>query len=283
MSQRVQLVAAGIAVAAACAFGTAVPFAAAPGQGAAPAPAAQGRGAAPAAPQAGAGRGAPAPQTPRDAAPIDLTGYWVSVVNEDWRWRMVTPPKGDYASVPLNAEARKVADAWDPSRDGACEAYGAAGLMRIPTRLNISWEDAATLKIETDAGRQTRRLLFDPARKPSGPPSLQGHSVAEWERPGGGGRGGGGAGRGGATPGGTARVVTTNLRGGWLRKNGVPYSEATTLTEYFDRFAAPNGDEWLVVTTIVADAKYLTQDFITSTHFKKEPDGSKFAPAPCRG
>ena len=282
MSQRMQLVAAGIAVAAACAFGASAPSAAAPGQGAAPAAAAQGRGAEPAAPQGGAGRGAPAPQSPRDSAPIDLTGYWVSVVNEDWRWRMVTPPKGDYASVPLNAEARKVADAWDPSKDGSCEAYGAAGVMRIPTRLNISWEDAVTLKIETDAGRQTRRLLFDAARKPGGPPSLQGHSVAEWERPGGGGRGGGGAGRGGAAPGGTARVTTTNLRGGWLRKNGVPYSEGTTLTEYFDRFAAPNGDEWLVVTTIVADAKYLTQDFITSTHFKKEPDGSKFAPVACR-
>ena len=66
--------------------------------------------------QRGQGRGAP--PTPRAAAPVDLTGYWVSVVTEDWRFRMVTPPKGDYASVPLNAEARRVADAWDPSKDG---------------------------------------------------------------------------------------------------------------------------------------------------------------------
>jgi hypothetical protein len=54
------------------------------------------------------------------------------------------------------------------------------------------------------------------------------------------------------------------------------------LTEYFDRFAAPNGDEWLVVTTIVSDAKYLNQDFVTSTHFKKEPTGAKWAPAACK-
>ena len=54
------------------------------------------------------------PATPRGRAPIDLTGYWVSIVNEDWRWRMVTPPKGDFASVPLNPEGTKVADAWDP-------------------------------------------------------------------------------------------------------------------------------------------------------------------------
>src|SRR5690606_18309203 len=73
----------------------------------------------------------PPPGPPRESAPIDLTGQWVAVVNEDWRWRMVTPPKGDYASVPLNAEGRRVAEQWEPSRDGACEAYGAAGLLRM--------------------------------------------------------------------------------------------------------------------------------------------------------
>jgi len=49
-------------------------------------------------------------RTPKAAAPVDLTGYWVSIVTEDWRWRMVTPIKGDFASIPINAEARKVAD-----------------------------------------------------------------------------------------------------------------------------------------------------------------------------
>ena len=111
------------------------------------------------------GRGAQAPQTPSASAPIDLTGYWVSVVNEDWRWRMVTPPKGDYASVPMTDEARKVADTWDVSKDGQCDAYGAAGLMRMPTRLHITWEGDNVLKIETDAGQQTRRLLFDAHRE----------------------------------------------------------------------------------------------------------------------
>ena len=72
------------------------------------------------------------------------------------------------------------------------------------------------------------------------------------------------------------------MSAGWLRKNGVPYSENATMTEYYDRFAAPNGDEWFAVTTIVSDPKYLNQDFVTSTHFKKEPDGSKWAPKPCK-
>jgi hypothetical protein len=78
-------------------------------------------------------------------------------------------------------------------------------------------------------------------------------------------------------------VTTTNLSGGWLRRNGVPYSEGATMTEYFDRFAVSGGDEWLVVTTVVSDPKYLTQDFVTSTHFKKEADGAKkWDPTPCK-
>jgi len=244
----------------------------------------------------------PAPPAPRAAAPIDLTGYWVSIVNEDWRWRMITPPKGDYASVPLNADGRKAADMWTPAMDGRCEAYGAGGLMRMPTRVHITWQDDNTLKIETDAGTQTRLLRFT-TNPPPGERSLQGYSVATWELAGrgggpplgggggfpGGGGGGGGAGRGGPpAPGrggprfGSLKAVTTNLAPGWLRKNGVPYSENATVTEYFDRFKSTNNDEWFMVTTVVNDPKYLQQEFVTSSHFKKEADGSKWKPSACR-
>ena len=235
------------------------------------------------------GRGAETqapPPSPQAAAPIDLTGYWVAIVTEDWRWRMVTPPKGDYASVPLNDAGRKIADTWDISKDGRCEAYGAAALLRMPTRLRITWESSSILRIDTDAGQQTRRLLFDKSRQPPTAHSLQGYSLAEWERParagGGGGGGRGGGPQTGPAPGANLKVLTTRLTGGWLRKNGVPYSEDTVITEYFDRFAAPNADEWLAVTTIVTDPKYLNQDFVTSSHFKKEVDGSKWSPSPCR-
>ena len=224
------------------------------------------------------------PPSPQASAPLDLTGNWVSVVTEDWRWRMVTPPKGDFASVPLNPEGQKVGNAWDPSTDGSCLAYGAAGLMRIPTRVRITWENERTLKVETDAGMQTRRFLFGESQKPA-ERSLQGYSVAEWEIAGAGGRGGPGAGRGGPPPAprrGSLKVTTTMLSAGWLRKNGAPYSENASLTEYYDRFAAPNGEEWFAVTTIVSDPKYLNTDFVTSTHFKKEADGSKWSPKPCK-
>ena len=113
--------------------------------------------------QRGAGRGGPPPAA-REAAALDLTGNWVSVVVEDWKWRMVTPKKGVYDSLPLNAEARKVADSWDPAKDEAageqCRAYGAANIMRLPGRLRISWEDANTLRVDTDAGTQSRLLRF---------------------------------------------------------------------------------------------------------------------------
>jgi hypothetical protein len=224
-------------------------------------------------PPPGAGRGGP-PPTPQAGAPIDLTGYWVSVVNEDWRWRMVTPNKGDTSSIPLNAAGTKAAASWDPATDGSCLAYGAAGLMRMPTLLNVTWENPSTLKVETDAGQQTRRLLFERAQV-AGPRSLQGHSIAEWERP--------AAGRGAPPPvGGSLKVTTTNLLAGWLRRNGVPYSENATMTEHFDRFATPGGDQWLVVTTIVNDPTYLTAEFVTSSHFKKEPTGVKWSPSPCK-
>lgn len=229
------------------------------------------------------GRGAAPPQapaSPQAAAPIDLTGYWVSVVTEDWRWRMVTPPKGDFASVPLNQAGQKIGNAWDPASDGSCLAYGAAGLMRIPTRVRVTWENERTLKVETDAGVQTRRFLFGESQKPA-ERSLLGYSVAEWEIAGAGGRGG----RGGPPPGprrGSLKVTTSMLTAAWLRKNGAPYSENASLTEYYDRFAAPNGEEWFAVTTIVSDPKYLNTDFVTSTHFKKEADGSKWAPKPCK-
>jgi hypothetical protein len=223
----------------------------------------------------GAGGGA-APPSARQTAPVDLTGYWVSVVSEDWRYRMLTPSKGDYGAVPLNPAGRKLADTWDPAKDRAsgneCRVYGAAGVMRVPGRLRISWQDDSTLKIDTDAGQQVRLFHFGPPPPASAEPTWQGQSVASWDGV-----------QAGDTRGrwGSLRVVTTRMRPGYLRRNGVPYSEDAVLTEYYDRHALPNGSEWFTVTTIVSDPRYLNQEFITSTDFKKEPDGSKWNPAPC--
>jgi len=232
------------------------------------------------------GAGAP-PATPKSQATpgslLDFTGYWVSVVTEDWRYRMVTAPKGEHPGLPLSAEGNRVAAAWDPAKDEAagesCKAYGAAGVMRLPGRLHITWENDTTLKIETEAGTQTRMLAFGPPPAAPGAPTLQGISVASWELPGRAGRG-----RGTAAPAyGDLKVVTTHMKPGYLQKNGIPYGENAVQTEYFNRTMEPNGDSWLILTHIVDDPQYLNGSFIRSTQFKKLPDSaaSQWAPEPC--
>jgi hypothetical protein len=221
-------------------------------------------------------RATPAPvSTARADAPIDLTGQWVAIISEDWRWRMITPPKGDIVSIPLNLQGQQTAEAWDPARDEAageqCKAYGAPGLMRGPIRMRISWQDDNTLKLETDYGIQTRLLRFGPAT-PAGPRSWQGVTSAQWIV-----RGGG---RG--TPRfGSLKTVTNNLRPGYLRKNGVPYSERALFTEHWDVHALPNGDKYLVNTNVVEDPLYLQAPFQTAIHYKLERDISKWDPTPC--
>lgn len=226
--------------------------------------------------------GSAAPPSAKAAAPIDLTGYWVAIVTEDWRWRMVTPAKGDYASIPLTPEAKRVADAWDPAKDEAareqCRAYGAPGLMRGPTRLHMTWLDDTTLKLETDYGMQTRLFQFrSPTPAPADAPTWQGVSTAQWVMA----AGGRGQGRGAAPRFGSMKSVTTRLKPGYLRKNGVPYGANTIFTEYWDVHKVPSGDQWLVVTNTVDDPVHLQTPWITSLHFKKEPDGSKWDPTPC--
>jgi len=213
------------------------------------------------------GRGGGPPATPRLAAPIDLTGYWVSVVTEDWKYRMVTPNKGELGALPLNPEGQRIAKTWDPAKDEAageqCRAYGAPAIMRIPGRLHVTWQDDSTLKIETDAGTQTRLLRFAGAA-PTEDPSWQGNSSAQWN-----------------VPGRSLKVVTNNLRPGYVRKNGAPYSNRTVVTEYFDLNTMPNGDQWMTVTTKVEDPVYFARPFMTSSDFKKLPTAAAWNPTPC--
>jgi len=225
----------------------------------------------------GRGGGAAPQQSGRAGAIKDLTGYWVSVVAEHWHLRMMVPPKGDVTMLPVNAEARRITNAWDPAKDEAageaCRSYGAPTIMRVPGRLHITWQDDNTLKIEADAGTQTRLLHFGGASPAGQAPSWQGYSAATWRRP---------ARTGTDKNAGDLRVVTNRLRPGYLRKNGVPYSENATMEEFFDAFTEPNGDSWLVIDTIVTDPTYLTQPYVNSVAFRKQRDASGWDPTPCR-
>jgi hypothetical protein len=231
-----------------------------------------------AAQRGGGQRGAP-PQTPMAAAPFDPTGYWVSLVSDEWRYRMLTPPKGNIDYVPVNAEGRRVADAWDPARDEAsgeqCRGYGAGGIMRLPGRLHITWADDRTLRIDIDSGTQTRLLHFGGIAPASAENSWQGYSIAEWQFP---------AGARGAVPvpgAGQLKIVTTHLRPGYLRKNGVPYGAGATLTEYVARLVDDDGAQYLAATTMLDDSQYLAQPWVRTSQFRRQPDAKGWNPTPC--
>lgn len=222
----------------------------------------------------GGRRGGP-PRDPKAAAPIDLTGYWVSIVTEDWRYRMVTPAPGDYQSVPMTPAAIKLAETWDPAKDEAageqCKSYGAPALLRVPEHLHITWQDDKTLRMDTDAGKQTRLFHFGDWKPAGAEHTLQGDSLAEWEF----------QREEGRPVGGSLKVTTTDLKAGYLRKNGVPYSDTANLEEYFDMVHERNGDQLMVVTIVVTDPMYLREPFIISSHFKKLPDATGWEPSEC--
>jgi hypothetical protein len=238
----------------------------------------QGRGAPPAA--AGTAQGA------KGAAPVDLTGYWVSIVTEDWIERMSpdSPPSGTGGARGL---ARGQAPVAPPAGSDPCRVYGAAGSLRVPGRLNITWADDNTLKIDMDAGTQTRLLHFNPATPGSAEKTLQGYSVANWDLGGAGARGGGRGGPGGpGGPGGGAppaprwgslNVVTTNMKGGYLLSSRSSYSDNAVLTEYFSKHS-DFGVDYFTVTAMVQDGAATR---VTSSTFKKEANGAKFKPSGC--
>ena len=220
-------------------------------------------------------RGVPEPpRVGKSGALYDVTGYWVSVVTEDWRHRMVTPPKGDYVGITLNEAGRKLADAWDPAKDEAsddqCRAYGAPGVMRLPGRLHITWENDETLKVEVDAGTETRLLYFGTTDSQGG--GWQGLSKASWEVL---------PGARGQPAVGSLKVVTTRMKPGYLRKNGVPYSANAVLTEYFDRVNEPDGQAYLLISTTVEDPTYLAQPYVAASHYRKQTDAAGWNPTPC--
>ena len=113
--------------------------------------------------------------------------------------------------------------------------------------------------------QQTRSFHFGDWKAPAGPPTVQGDSVA----------------RGKAGTAGSLKVTTSHLKAGYLRKNGVPFSENAVLTEYYDMLKEHTGDVMMVVTTVVNDPMYLREPFIVTTHFKKQASEAGWKPTAC--
>jgi hypothetical protein len=199
---------------------------------------------------------------------------------------MLVPGRGEYQGLPLNLAGKQRADAWDPKVDekagNQCAPYGAGVVMLIPERLRIDWQDDETLRVQTDAGMQTRLLRFKPdAAAASVPASWQGQSKATWLM------------HVTSDPGpqyspadeghfGTLKVTTGNMLAGLLRKNGVAYSEHSDLTEYWDVQQDPvTKKEYLLVTGSLHDPDLLRANFNYVATFERESDRSKWDPTPC--
>jgi hypothetical protein len=223
------------------------------------------------------------PPTPQQAAPFDMTGYWVSVVTEDWRWRMLVPPEGDAGSIPLNQAGEELANAWraDDSELETCLAFGGASIMRYPGRLHISWDDEQTLRIDFSAGNQSRLLHFGGDASTQMNASLQGYTTASWYKE----RQTRGLGFGGPVrsfEGGNLHSSTSHLSAAYLQRNGIPYSDQTSINDFYRVVELPNNERWLIVTSIITDPVYLREEIIWSTNFKYEPNGDNWEPGACR-
>jgi hypothetical protein len=226
-----------------------------------------------------------APANAKAAAPFDLTGQWVSLVTRDWQFRMVIPRRGEYQGVPLNLAGKQYADAWDPNVDEKagrqCAPYGAGVVMLVPERLRIDWADDETLRMQTDAGMQTRVLRFKPgADAASALPSWQGQSKASWLM------------HAVSDPGfgppadeghfGSLKITTTNMLAGLVRKNGIAYSEHSDLLEYWDVQQDPvTKKDYLIVTGSLHDPDLMIANYNYVATFERDSDRAKWDPTPC--
>ena len=212
----------------------------------------------------------------KDSAAFDPTGYWTSVVTENWRMRMVPPAKGDYLGIPISATGKQAADAWDLAKDEAagnqCKAFGAPAIMNLPTHLHITWQDDNTLKMDIDFGNQTRVFHLGNWTAAAHARSLQGNSAATWTSR---------RGSGGPATAKYLRIATTDLLPGYLRRNGIPYGEDASLVEYVDLFQEPNGGALLVWTAVVNDPVNLEVPYMLTSQFKKLANGSAWDPTSC--
>jgi hypothetical protein len=232
----------------------------------------------------GRGGGGP-PASARDAAPVDLTGTWVSLVTEDWIERMSpdSPASGTGGGFGFG-RGRGAADAGTQiTSDDPCAAYGAGAIMRVPGRVKIRWEDDSTLLFEYDAGSQRRIIHFSDDAPAQADTSLQGWSTASWQA----GAGGGNRGRGGppaslqsgaAARWGSLKIVTTDLSPGYLITSRSWYGVNAMLTELI-RIHSDFGQPYFTVTAIIEENGTVTST--TSSTFKKESGASGFDAGKC--
>ncbi len=192
-------------------------------------------------------------------AQVDLSGTWNTVRHEDLPDRGPGVGLGDYTGIPLTDAARQWAESWDSSRltmiEQQCRVHAAPYIYRGPLNVRI-WEEkdpktqeVLAIKHYISTYEQTRTIWMDGRPHPPeyAPHTWMGFSTGTWN-------------------GDRLTVQTTHIKQGWHRRNGVPQSDKTTLTEHFIR----HGNTFTHI-EVIRDPVYLTEPMVKSQHFELNP------------
>ena len=201
---------------------------------------------------------------------LDISGEWAGLFQEEQPERVAGPELGDYTGLPINDAARLHADTWSASRltlpEEQCMPHPATYALRGPMNIRI-WKEVDPITQDVIAIR-THGSWMAPERtwyldnRPHPPAyaahTWQGFTTARYEF-------------GGIT------TLTTHLKEGWVRRNGVHHSDEATMVEHWFRHG-----EYLTVMTIVTDPVYLTEPMVKSTNFRWTV-GQNVGSYPCNG
>ena len=193
------------------------------------------------------------------AAQIDFSGNWVQRYNEDQPERLAGPELGDYLGLPLTDAARARADTWSASLltlpEHQCKPHPVAYGYRGPSNMRLQQEiDPFTQRVQKITVHlawmeQHRDIWMDGRPHPptAAPHTWQGFSTGRWD-------------------GDTLVVTTTHMKAGWLRRNGVPYSDRSRFTERWSRHGSV-----ISHVAILEDPLNLTEPFVRTTDWSLDP------------
>jgi len=195
-------------------------------------------------------------------AGTDLSGSWrpQQLVTES---QTAAGDLADFGGIPLNDAARMYALSWPASRQTVkqhqCMGYVTPYFWYAPANYRI-WEERDPFTQRLVSWRfygqiaQGDRTVYMDGRPH--PPAYAPHTFAGFST--------------GEYQGNTLTVTTTHLKRGWIKANGVPQSDATTVVEHFVR----HGDN-ITVLAVIDDPVYLTEPLSKASmlvRMAKDPD-----------
>ena len=207
--------------------------------------------------------GSPAAAQFGPAPQIDLSGNWSPLMHEDWQERAPGPEAVDLLGMPVSDEARTRALTYTSSSlslpERQCLYYPPHYLVMGPFGFSF-WSDTDPVTGEVIAwhispavDRAAHTIWMDGRpRPPEGAlHTFAGFTTGEWR------------GRN------TLRTVTTHVKEGYFRRNGVPSSDRAILTMEFTRYG-----DLLTVTAFMEDPVYLTEPWVISRTWRLDPNAN---------